>query len=105
MGFARLCPDGRCRRVQACTGDPNRCFGLFWPRVREEDKVWIRTAIKLRTDGLPAELAIKESDARVARFKAEQAEREAAAANAAALATEIDPEAALELLPAEPKEG
>jgi hypothetical protein len=59
--------DTACRRAHSCAGDSTACFRRVWPRVGEQSKIWIRTAIKARDDGHSVAEASRMADAEVIR--------------------------------------
>jgi hypothetical protein len=70
LQFWRVCEEGACTRRQTCCGDPHACFDRQWARYSEEEKVWIRAAIKARADGLSPEAAGRAADAELADYVA-----------------------------------
>jgi hypothetical protein len=63
----RECSESACRRTHRCAGDPNACFNRLWPRVDEESKVWLRTAIRARAAGHTVAEATRLGQAEVVR--------------------------------------
>jgi hypothetical protein len=63
----RECRESACRRTHRCAGDPNACFERLWPRVDEESKVWLRTAIRARAAGHTVAEATRLGQAEVVR--------------------------------------
>jgi hypothetical protein len=45
LGFWLACGKARCRRNNACSGDPHACFQQLWPLVPEQEKEYVRGCI------------------------------------------------------------
>jgi hypothetical protein len=67
LQFWRWCRQKPCRRAHSCKGDADECFRLKWQALPEEMRVWIRTGIKARAEGLSPSQATDVADAEVAR--------------------------------------
>jgi hypothetical protein len=76
LQFWRVCDEGACTRRRTCSGDPHACFDRQWARYPEEEKTWIRAAIKARLDGLSPEAAGRAADAELAHYVALMAKHE-----------------------------
>jgi hypothetical protein len=55
--FWRDCARSGCRRMRACSGDPDACFERRWPLLPEECRVWFRTAITALSAGASPQAA------------------------------------------------
>lgn len=69
LRFWKVC-DAACRRAGVCAGDPQACFGRFWPHVPEELKIFLRAGIQARLKKMSAAEAVRAADAEVERWRA-----------------------------------
>jgi hypothetical protein len=74
LKFWRMCREPRCLRGKACLGEAQPCFTRHWERMPEEEKMWLRFAIKARAAGATPEEAVKAGNDAKARYLAELAE-------------------------------
>ena len=70
LQFWRWCRKKPCRRARACKGNGQECFELHWRGLPEEARVWLRTGIAARMEGLSPNQAADAADAEVARHRA-----------------------------------
>lgn len=73
LGFWRVCGKRPCRRALDCKGDVDICFRTFWWQMPEENRVWIRAAIRASADGLGNKAVAEAAAAEADRWRALQA--------------------------------
>ena len=57
LQFWRMCREDACRRNHACSGDMHECFQRHWAMNSQDEKAWLRAALKAMAAGLsPGEI-------------------------------------------------
>ncbi|MGV3633139.1 MAG: hypothetical protein ACO1NY_02240 [Pseudorhodoplanes sp.] len=69
LGFWRVCGKPPCRRALDCKGDAQACFRTFWWQMPEENRVWVRAAIRASAGGLGKKAAAKAAAAEAERWR------------------------------------
>jgi hypothetical protein len=68
LKFWRMCTKPRCRRNHTCSEDMHACFERHWAMIAEEDKQWIRGAIRAAARGATKDEVARAADAARAAF-------------------------------------
>ena len=93
LQFWRMCRTPLCRRNHACCGDMHACFERHWWPMPEDEKEYVRGAIKAAAEGMPADGIVRAANAARGRYldmiEKQNAEAAAKAQAAAAPAPKV----------------